>query len=71
MAKTFLDKHYDQRINSAQTKMQFVTDSYKEGFVMPAALLVGAEKDIVFGWLQTNEHKTELQLQRKWEVLSR
>jgi hypothetical protein len=71
MARTFLDKHYDQRINSAQTKMQFVTDSYNEGFVMPAALLVGAEKDIVFGRLQTNEHKTELQLQRKWEALSR
>ena len=71
MARTFLDKHYNQRINSAQTKMQFVTESYNEGFVMPAALLVGAEKDIVFGPLPANEQKTEPQLQRKFEVMSK
>ena len=69
MARNFLDKHYDQRINSAQTRMQFVTESYNEGFVMPVALLVGAESDIVFGPLPANEQKSELQLQRKFEVM--
>jgi hypothetical protein len=49
MARTFLDKHYDQRINSAQTKIYFIAESFNGGFFMPAALLVGEEKDIIFG----------------------
>jgi hypothetical protein len=37
-ARTILDHHYDQRITSAQTKMQFVTEKYNDGFDVPAKL---------------------------------
>ncbi len=70
MARTFLDKHYYQQINSAQTKLQFVTENFNGGFVMPAALLVGEEKNIAFSHVSAIEQKTELQLQSNFEALS-
>lgn len=69
-ARTLLDYHYDQRINSAQTKQQFVTEKYNDGFDMPSSLMVGAESDIRFEALPPNERKSDAQLQRKFEVMS-
>jgi hypothetical protein len=31
-ARTILDHHYDQQIDSAQTKLQFVVEKYNDGF---------------------------------------
>ncbi len=70
-ARTILDHHYDQRINSAQTKMQFVTDKYNHGFDVPAKFVDGAANDIHFDPLLSKEHKTEVQLQRKWESMTK
>ena len=36
MAKTFLDKNHDMRINSAQTKFQIVAEIFHGGFFMPS-----------------------------------
>ena len=36
-ARTILDHHYNQQINSAQTKMQFVTEKYNDDFDVPDA----------------------------------
>ena len=48
-ARTILDNHYDQRINSAQTKLQFVFEKYNDGFDDVLAKFVdGAANDIHF-----------------------
>ena len=47
-ARTILDHHYDQRINSAQTKMQFVVEKYNDGFEVLAKFVDGAANDIHF-----------------------
>ena len=58
-ARTILDHHYDQRINSAQTKLQFVVEKYNDGFDVLAKYVNGAANDIHFDPLPSIEHKTE------------
>ena len=70
-ARTILDHHYDQRINSAQTKMQFVVEKFNDGFDVPAKFVDGVANDLHFDPLPPKEHKTEAQLQRKWESMSK
>ena len=53
-ARTILDHHYDQRINSAQTKLQFVTEKYNNGFDVPAKFVDGSANDIHFEPLHSN-----------------
>ncbi len=47
-ARTILDHHYDQRINSAQTKMKFVVQKYNDRFDVLAKFIDGAANDIHF-----------------------
>ena len=47
-ARTILDHHYDQRINSAQTKMKFVVEKYNDRFDVLAKFIDGAANDIHF-----------------------
>ena len=70
-ARTILDHHYDQRINSAQTKLQFFSEKYNQGCDVPAKFVDGAANDIHFEPLRPTEYKTEAQLQRKWEAMSK
>ena len=46
-ARTILDHHYDQRINSAQTKSH-VVEKYNDGFEVVAKFIDGAANDIHF-----------------------
>ena len=57
-ARTILDHHYDQRINSAQTKLQFVTEKYNHGCGVQAKYVDGSAHDNHFGPLHPSEYKT-------------
>ncbi len=51
--------------------MQFVVEKYKDEFDALAKFVNGAANDFHFDPLPSKEYKTEAQLQRKWEVMSK
>jgi hypothetical protein len=49
----------------------FVTEKYNDGCDVPAKFVNATANDILFDPLPSNEHKTDVKLQRKWKVMSK
>ena len=61
-ARTFQDKHYDQKLNPAKTKVDLIAYSYNNGL---DASSVSTAAGAVFSALDSTQHKTAYQLSNK------